>query len=42
MPRVLQLGCCSLAPALMIDDKVYGRLKVSEIPDILRKYNEDQ
>lgn len=36
------LGCCSLAPAVMIDDKVYGRLKVSEIPDILSKYNEDQ
>jgi len=36
------LGCCSLAPAIMIDDKVYGRVKFSETTNILRKYNEDQ
>jgi NADH:ubiquinone oxidoreductase subunit E len=32
------LGCCSLSPAIMVDGKVYGRLKLSEIPTILRRY----
>jgi len=32
------LGCCSLAPAVMVDGKVYGRLKLSEISTILRRY----
>ncbi|MBA7594747.1 NADH-quinone oxidoreductase subunit NuoE [candidate division WOR-3 bacterium] len=32
------IGCCSLAPAIMIDEKVYGRLKLNQIPKILRKY----
>ena len=32
------LGCCGLAPVMMIDDGVYGQLTVDEIPDILKKY----
>jgi NADH:ubiquinone oxidoreductase subunit E/NAD-dependent dihydropyrimidine dehydrogenase PreA subunit len=32
------LGCCSLAPAMMIDGKVYGRVKLSGISKILRSY----
>lgn len=33
------LGCCGLAPVMMIDDDVYGKLgDVSVIPDILKKY----
>ena len=32
------LGCCGLAPVIMIDDQVYGRLKPSDIPGILNKY----
>lgn len=33
------LGCCGLAPVMMIDDQVYGKLDdVSVIPDILNKY----
>jgi NADH:ubiquinone oxidoreductase subunit E len=32
------LGCCGLAPVIMIDDQVYGRLVPSDIPDILLKY----
>ncbi|MFQ5905196.1 MAG: NADH-quinone oxidoreductase subunit NuoE [bacterium] len=32
------IGCCSLAPAMMIDEKAYGRLKLSQIPRILEKY----
>lgn len=33
------LGCCGLAPVMMIDGEVYGKLEdVSGIPDILKKY----
>lgn len=32
------LGCCSIAPAIMIDDKVYGHVKLNEIRNILKDY----
>lgn len=32
------LGCCGLAPVMMIDDDVYGRLKPDMITKILEKY----
>ncbi len=33
------LGCCSLAPVMMIDDDVYANLyDMQNIPDILEKY----
>ena len=32
------LGCCSMAPVIMINDKVYGNLKVSDIKRILKEY----
>ncbi|MBN2879166.1 MAG: NADH-quinone oxidoreductase subunit NuoE [Clostridia bacterium] len=32
------LGCCGLAPVMMIDDDVYGQVKADEIPEILKKY----
>jgi NADH-quinone oxidoreductase subunit E/NADP-reducing hydrogenase subunit HndA len=32
------LGCCGLAPVIMIDDQVYGRLVPSDVADILAKY----
>lgn len=32
------LGACGLAPVMMIDDNVYGRLTVDKIPDILKQY----
>ena len=32
------IGACGLAPVLTINDEVYGRLTVGEIPDILAKY----
>lgn len=34
------LGCCGLAPVIMIDDQVYGRLVPDDIPDILAKYKQ--
>lgn len=32
------LGACGLAPVMMIDDEVYGRLTPDQVPDILSKY----
>lgn len=32
------VGACGLAPVMMINDEVYGRLTVDEIPAILAKY----
>ncbi len=32
------IGACGLAPVMMIDDKVYGRVKVEELEDILNSY----
>lgn len=34
------IGACGLAPVLTINDDVYGRLTVDEIPGILKKYME--
>lgn len=31
------LGCCGLAPVMMIDEEVYGRLEPKKARDILRK-----
>ena len=33
------LGCCGLAPVMMVDDEVYGRLTPDKIKGILEKYN---
>lgn len=33
------LGCCGLAPVIVVDDDVYGRLVNSDIKGILAKYN---
>ena len=32
------IGACGLAPVMTINEDVYGRLTVAEIPDILAKY----
>ncbi|MDF2675737.1 MAG: NADH-quinone oxidoreductase subunit NuoE [Bacillota bacterium] len=32
------LGCCGLAPVMMIDDEVYGKLETKQIPEIIAKY----
>ena len=32
------LGCCGLAPVMVIDDDVYGKLETSKISGILKKY----
>ncbi len=32
------IGACGLAPVITINEEVYGRLSVDDIPDILAKY----
>jgi NADH-quinone oxidoreductase subunit E len=32
------LGCCSLAPVVMIDDQAYGKLTPDKLRKILRQY----
>ena len=32
------LGCCGLAPVIMINEDVYGRLSADDIPGIINKY----
>lgn len=32
------LGTCSMAPVIMIDDKVYGELTPEKVPEILQSY----
>lgn len=35
--RVACLGCCSLAPVIMINDKVYGKLNGEAVRKLIRK-----
>ena len=35
--RVACIGCCSLAPCVMVDDEVHGRLTLGEVDDIVKK-----
>ena len=32
------IGCCGLAPTIMIGDNVYGKLTPKDIPGIIEKY----
>ncbi len=34
------IGACGLAPVLTVNEEVYGRLTVKDIPDILAKYQD--
>lgn len=34
------IGCCGLAPAMMINDEVYGRLVPADVPGIVKKYRD--
>jgi NADH-quinone oxidoreductase subunit E len=35
------LGCCSLAPVVMINDQTYGRLNPEKIRKVLRRYRKE-
>jgi len=34
------LGCCGLAPVMMIGDQVFGQLTADEVPGIVKKFQE--
>ena len=34
------LGCCGLAPVMVINGEVYGKLETSQLPGILAKYKQ--
>ena len=38
LETVACLGACGLAPVMMINDEVYGRLTPDEVPGIIAKY----
>jgi len=38
MMEVACLGCCSLAPVIMIDDQTFGKLAPEAIPGILERF----
>jgi NADH-quinone oxidoreductase subunit E len=35
------LGCCSLAPAMMIDDQTFGRLDPQKVRKLIRRYKRE-
>lgn len=36
------IGACGLAPVVLINDKVYGRVQVEQVSDIIKEYKEEQ
>lgn len=36
------IGACGLAPVVMVDDKVYGRVKEEELDDIINTYRNQE
>ncbi len=35
------LGCCSLAPAMMVDDQTYGRLTPQKVRRVIKQYRRE-
>lgn len=42
LETVACLGCCSLAPVMMIDEETYGRLTPQKARDIIKSYYEKE
>lgn len=40
MEAVRCVGCCGLAPVIMVNDEVYGKVTKQELPEILAKHRE--
>ncbi|OQY21881.1 MAG: NADH-quinone oxidoreductase subunit E [Anaerolineaceae bacterium 4572_32.1] len=40
--KVACLGCCSLSPVIMIDDKVYGRLDRKKVRKIFKRLEREE
>lgn len=36
------IGACGMAPAIVVDEDVYGRLTPDQVPDILARYQEGE
>lgn len=36
------IGACGLAPVVMVDDKVFGRVKLEDVSEILKSYRQDK
>lgn len=41
LERVACLGCCSLAPVMMVDDTAHGNLTREKARDIIQEYREE-
>jgi len=41
MEAVRCVGCCGLAPVVVIDDEVYGKVTKDRLPEIIAKYKDD-
>lgn len=39
--EVACLGCCSLAPVIMIEDKTYGKLTSAKIPGVIEAFKKE-
>jgi NADH-quinone oxidoreductase subunit E len=40
MESVRCVGCCGLAPVVMVGDEVYGKIGKDELPEVIAKYRE--
>ena len=36
------IGACGLAPVVMVDDKVFGRVKETDVDEIINSYRESE
>jgi len=41
LESVACLGCCSLAPVIMIDSETYGRLTPTKVREVIRNFNKE-
>jgi NADH-quinone oxidoreductase subunit E len=41
MERVACLGCCALAPVIVIDEEIHGQMSTSGVKPLLNKYREN-
>ena len=42
LETVACLGCCSLAPVIMVGDSTYGKLTTREVRKVLRRYQDQE
>lgn len=42
LERVACLGCCSLAPVMMVDETAYGRLTQGKIAKVIKEYRKKE